>query len=119
MTSNMSISKAMRVGHRLSLISMFLLFATAEIIAMSNFWGRREMHLDIYSVSLMPILIAIPLGAWIQVRRRIRKGLPEPGVNQIWLVNVQYWLTSLTAIFYAMLSLTMSMLLNAIMHLRR
>jgi hypothetical protein len=116
--TNMPVSKAMRDAHRLSLILMLFLFFLAEGIAVSNFCGRREMHLDIYSVSMMPILIAIPLATAIQLRRKIG-ALLDPEVSAAYLVKFQYWLTSLTAVFYAVLSSTMSMLLNAIMHLRR
>ncbi len=118
MSRNIVTSEAMRPAHRLSLILMIFLFLLAEGIALSNFWERREMHVDIYSASLIPMLIAIPLAAWIQIRRRIRNTILDPGVNQTPLLNVQYWLTSLTLIFYAILTLTMSLLLNAVMHLR-
>jgi hypothetical protein len=109
---------AMRIAHRLSLVLMFFLFFLAESIAVSNFWGRHEMHLDIYSVSMMPILVAIPLVAGLQIRRKISSAFLEVGANPPRLVNIQYWLASLIALFYAMLSVIMSSLLNAIMHLR-
>jgi hypothetical protein len=119
MSRNIASWKAMRTAHRLSLISMFVLFFIVEGIAVSNFWGRHEMHLDIYTVSMMPILVAIPFALGILIRRKISRTLLEAGVDSLRLVNIQYWLTSLIGFFYVILILTISSLLNAILHLSR
>ena len=108
----------MHVAHRLSLTLMFVLFVLAEILAFSNFWDRRGLHIDIYSACMMPILIAIPLIAALQIRRKISKAFLQNGTNQSAMLPIQYWVASLVAAFYAMLSIVMSILLNAITHLR-
>ncbi|HKD78910.1 MAG TPA: hypothetical protein VKH81_04405 [Candidatus Angelobacter sp.] len=109
--------EAMRRAHRLSSIVMFILFGISEAIVLSNFWGRREMHLDIYAVCLLPILVAIPLAAALQIRRKLRTQLG--GLDPAYSENFQYLLTSLTAIFYGVLTSALSLLLNALVHLSR
>ena len=118
MAENMSTGKAMRRAHRLSVIFMVFFFSLAEVIALSNFWGRREMHMDIYSVCFMPMLVALPFITAILVSRRIRGALENLRLNPDLIVNINYRLTSLTGVFYAVLSTAMSLLLNAVMHLR-